>query len=89
MQSLCPLCLCGKYCRGFIHHRDTEDTEIAQREIEKQFLRLPRAVARFIEDHSSRGRLPTTSTFLKPLSSPPKIICRFALSRSHRFEFTG
>jgi len=31
VQSLCSLCLCGVFLLGIINHRDTENTEIAQR----------------------------------------------------------
>ena len=33
VRPLCSLCLCGEHCRELIHHRDTEDTEVAQREL--------------------------------------------------------
>ena len=29
VKALCPLCLCGLYCRN--HHGDTENTEVSQR----------------------------------------------------------
>ncbi len=32
VQPLCSLCLCGVcFCSEFINHRDTENTEVAQR----------------------------------------------------------
>jgi NADH-quinone oxidoreductase subunit M len=31
VQPLCPLCLCGETSPSAINHRDTEDTEVAQR----------------------------------------------------------
>jgi len=31
VQSLCSLCLCGGCTNQFLNHRDTENTEIAQR----------------------------------------------------------
>jgi hypothetical protein len=33
VQPLCPLCLCGELVLGQINHRDTENTEIAQRAV--------------------------------------------------------
>jgi hypothetical protein len=30
VQPLCSLCLCGEFCQPD-HHRDTENTEVAQR----------------------------------------------------------
>jgi hypothetical protein len=32
VPPLRSLCLCGECCRAFLHHGDTEDTKIAQRE---------------------------------------------------------
>ena len=35
-QSLCPLrslCLCGEYLLAIAHHKDTENTEVAQRKL--------------------------------------------------------
>ena len=34
VKPLCPLCLCGEE-KGFIHHGDAEDTEVAQRNSDK------------------------------------------------------
>ena len=31
VQPLCSLCLCGLFLLGIINHRDTENTEVAQR----------------------------------------------------------
>jgi hypothetical protein len=31
VRPQCPLCLCGEYFSWYIHHGDTEFTEIAQR----------------------------------------------------------
>ena len=31
VQPLCPLCLRGESFQRYIHHRDTEDPEVAQR----------------------------------------------------------
>jgi hypothetical protein len=31
VQSLCPLCPCGEPSPSLIDHKDTKDTEIAQR----------------------------------------------------------
>jgi hypothetical protein len=31
VQPLCPLCLCGCFPEQFTNHKDTEDTEVAQR----------------------------------------------------------
>src|SRR6185369_4148038 len=34
VQPPCSLCLCGEFCLAVVHHRGTENTEIAQRTIE-------------------------------------------------------
>jgi amino acid adenylation domain-containing protein/FkbH-like protein len=49
VQSLCPLCLGGELSEKHCHHRDTEDTEIAQRtaslEVLEDFLEYHNPVA--------------------------------------------
>jgi hypothetical protein len=38
VQPLCSLCLCGVFCSEFINHRDTENTEAAQRRVPFELL---------------------------------------------------
>jgi len=33
VQPLCSLCLGGVFCLEFVNHRDTENTEVAQRRV--------------------------------------------------------
>src|SRR5689334_8475024 len=38
VQSLCSLCLCSCFFRTILNHRDTENTEVAQRRARRQTL---------------------------------------------------